>query len=69
MSSATAWAVPELIKALAILSEIAIKRSACERHILEIGKKSHFWSSLKVYILITSFSKVFLTTERKLTGQ
>ena len=69
MSSATAWAVPDLIKALAALSEIAFKRSSWEPYILETGEKSHFSSSQKSYTLIRSFSKVLLTTERKLTVQ
>ena len=69
MSSATAWAVPELIKALAILSEKAFKRSAWEPYILGTGEKSHFLSSQKSYTLITSISKVLLTTERKRTGR
>ena len=67
ISSATAWAVPDLIKALAILSEIAFKRSAWEPYILGTGEKSHFSSSQKSYTLITSFSKVLLTTEIKVT--
>ena len=69
MSSATAWAVPDLIKSLVILSEIAFKRSAWEPHILGTGEKSHFCRSQKSYTWITSYSKVLLTTERKLTGQ
>ena len=69
MSTATAWAVPDLIKSLVILSEIAFKRSAWEPYILGTGEKSHFSSSQKSYTWITSFSKVLLTTERKLTGQ
>ena len=71
ISSATAWAVPDLIKSLAILSEIAFKRSAWEPYILGTGEKSHFSSSQESYLytLITSFPKVLLTTERKLTGR
>ena len=52
MSSATAWAVPDLIKALAILSAIVFKRSAWEAYTLGTGEKSHFSSSQKSYILI-----------------
>ena len=66
---AKCWAIPDLIKALAILSEIAFKIYAWEPYILGTGEKSHFSSSQKSYILITSFSKVVLTTERKLTGR
>ena len=66
MSNATAWAVQHLIKALAILSEIAFKRSVWETYILGIAEKSHFSSSQKSYTLSTSFSKVLLTTEIKL---
>ena len=68
MSSATAWAVPDPIKALAILSEIAVKRSAWVPYILGTVEKLHFSNSQKSYTLIASFSKVLLTTERKLTG-
>ena len=36
--------------------------------LLGTEEKSHFSTSQKSYILITSFSKVLLNTERKLTG-
>ena len=61
--------VPDLITALAILSEKGFKRSPREKYILGTGEKSHFSSSQKPYTLITSFSKVSLTTERKLAGR
>ena len=68
MSSARAWAVLDLIKALAILLEIAFKRSAWEPYIIGTGKKSYFSSSQKSYTLIASFPKVLLTTGKRLTG-
>ena len=68
MSSDTAWAVPDLTKALAILSEIAFRRSAWEPFILGTGEKSHFSSSQKSYTLITTFSNV-LPYHRKKTNR
>ena len=70
MSSATGWVALDLIKALAILSETNIKRSAGESYILETGKKYFiFWSGQSSYILITSFSKILLITKRILPGK
>ena len=53
MSSATVRVAPDLIKALAILSETNIKWSSDDQ---------------SSYILMTSFPKILLITKRILTG-
>ena len=60
---------PDLIKALGILSDTTVRRSAVNREDLKpyrkSEKRSHFsrWSTI---LLFTSFSKTFLPTERRL---
>ena len=72
ISSATAWVAPDLLKALAILSDTTARRSAVDREDLKpywkSEKRQHCnrWSTI---LLFTSFSKALLTTERRLTGQ
>ena len=71
ISSATARVAPDLLKALAILSDTTVRRSAVDREDLKPYWKSeikpHFsrWSTILLFI---SFSKTLLTTERRLTG-
>ena len=71
ISSATAPVAPDLLKALAILSDATVRRSAVYPEDLKLYWKSekipHFsrWSTI---LLFTSFSKTLLTTERRLTG-
>ena len=71
MSSATARVATDLLKALAILSDTTVRRSAVDREdlkpYLKSEKRPHFsrWSTI---LSFTSFSKTLLTTERRLTG-
>ena len=71
VSSATVRVAPDLLKALAILSDTTVKRSAVHQEVLKPYRKSekrpHFsrWSTI---LLFTSFLKTVLTTERGLTG-
>ena len=70
--SATARVAADLLKALAILSDTTVRRSAIDREDLKpywkSEKRAHFpgWSTI---LLFTSFSKTFLTKERRLTGR
>ena len=67
ISSATARVGPDLLKALAILSDTAVRSSVVDqKNILEIWKRSHFsrWSAI---LLFTNFSKTLPTKERRLT--
>ena len=72
ISSATAWLAASLLKALAILSDTTVRRSAVDGEDLKLywkpEKKPHFskWSTI---LLFTSFSKTLLNTERRVTGQ
>ena len=72
ISSATAQVDPDLLKALAILSDTTVRRSTVDQEDLKPNWKSekrpHFcrWSTI---LLFTSFSKTLLTTERRLTGR
>ena len=71
ISSATARVAPDLLKALAVLSDTTIRRSAVGREDLKpywkSEKRPYFyrWSTI---LLSTSFSKISLT-ERRLTRQ
>ena len=67
ISSATARVAPDLLKALAILSDTTVRRSAVDRKDLKpywkSEKRPHFsrWSNN----LVTCFSKTLLTTGKK----
>ena len=69
--SATAQVAPDLLKALAILSDTTVRRFAVDREDLKPywkpEKRPHFsrWSTILVFL---SFSKTLLTTERRLRG-
>ena len=71
-SSATARVALDLLKALAILSDTTVRRSAVDQEDLKPYWKSeerpHFsrWSTI---LLFTSFSKTLLSTETRLTGR
>ena len=69
MSSATAQVAPDLLKALAILSDTTVRRSAVDREDLKpywkSEKRPHFCRRSTI-LLFTSFSKTLLTTERLL---
>ena len=71
-SSATAQVAPELLKALAILSDTTVIRSTIDQKDLKIswklGKRSYF-SRRSTGLLFTRFSKTLLTTERRLIGR
>ena len=68
--SATARVAPDLLKALAILSDATVRRSAVDREDLKPYWKSEKslislgWSTI---LLFTSFSKTLLNTERRLS--
>ena len=70
--SATGRVAPDLLKAVAILSNTTVRRSAVDREYLKpywkLEKRPHFcrWSTI---LLFKSFSKTLPTTERKLTGR
>ena len=70
ISSATAQVAPDLLKALAILSDTTVRRSAVDRKDLKpywkSEKRPHFswWPTI---LSITSLSKTLLTTEWRLT--
>ena len=72
ISSATTRVAPDLLKALAILSDTTVRRSAVDQEDLKpywkSQKRPHFsrWSTI---LFFTSFSKTLLTTERRLTWQ
>ena len=70
--SATARVVPDLLKALAILSETTVRRSAVDREDLKPywkSEKGHISLGDKQSYYLQVFSKTLLTTERRLTGQ
>ena len=72
ISSATAPAGPDLLKALAVLSNTTVRRSAVDRKDLkaqQISEKRPHFSRWLTMLLFTSFSKTLLTTESRLTGQ
>ena len=72
VSSATAQVASDLLKALTILSDRIVRRSAVDQEDLRPYWKSekipHFsrWSTI---LLFKSFSKTLPITERTLTGQ
>ena len=72
ISSATAWVAPDLLRALAILSDTTMRTSVLDREDLKpywkSEKRPHFprWSTISLF---TSFSKTLLTTERRLAGR
>ena len=69
ISSATARVAPDLLKALASLSDITVRRSAVDQEDLKPYRKSekrpHF-SRESTILLFTDFSNTLLTTERRL---
>ena len=70
-SLATAGVAPDVLKALAILSDTTARKSAVDLEDLKpywkSEKRSHF-SRGSTIILLTSFSKTLLTTKRWLKG-
>ena len=69
LSSATARVAPELLKALVILSDTIVGRSAVDQDLKtywKSEKRPHF--SRVINNSITIFSKTLLATERRLTG-
>ena len=72
ISSATARVARDLLKALAILSDTIVGRYAVDQEDLKpywnSEKRPHFsrWSTI---LLFTSFSKILLTTKRRIAGQ
>ena len=72
ISSAKSWVFPDLLKALAILSDTTARRSAVDREDLKPYWKSQKrpkFSRWPKILLFASFSKTLLTKERRLTGQ
>ena len=71
ISSTTAWVAPDLLKALANLSDMTVRRSAVDQEDLNTywksEKRAHFsrWSTILLFI---SFSKTLLSTEIKSLG-
>ena len=72
ISSAPAQVAPDLLKALAILSDTTVRRSAVDwedqKPYWKSEKRPHF-SRRSAILLFTSFLKTLRTTERQLTGQ
>ena len=72
ISSAAAPVAPDLLKALAILSDTTVRGSTVDqvdvKPYCKWEKRLHFsrWSTV---VLFTSFSKTLLTNERRLTGR
>ena len=72
VSRVTARVAPDLLKALAVLSDTTVRRPAVDREDVKpywkSERRSHFsrWTTI---LLLTSFSKTLLTTERRLTGR
>ena len=72
IQSATAPVAPDLLKALAILSDTTARRYAADQE-----DPKPYWKSEKrpdfsrwsIILLFTSFSKTSLTTEPRITGQ
>ena len=69
-SKATAMVAPDLLNALAILSDTTVRISAVDWEDLKpyskLEKRSYFCRWLTM-LLFASFSKTLLTTERRLT--
>ena len=67
ISSAAAQVAPDLLKALAILSDTTVRRSTVDledvKPYWELEKRLHFCRCLAI-LLFTSFSVTLLTTER-----
>ena len=71
ISIVTIQIVPGLLKALAILSDTTMRRSAVDWEDLKPywkWKKKHISRCSRI-LLFTSLSKTLLITERRLTGQ
>ena len=71
ISSATARVAPDPLKALSILSDTTVRRSAVDREDLKPywkSEKSTHFSRWTTVLLFPSFSKTLLITERRLTG-
>ena len=71
ISSATAWVTTDMLKALAILSDTLIRRSALDQEDIKPYQKSEKRSHLSRWsesYLFTSFSKTLVTVERRLIG-
>ena len=72
ISSAAAWAVPALLKTLAVISDATVRRSAVDREDLkpywklERGTHSSSWST---NLSFTSFLKILLSREKRLPGE
>ena len=62
ISSATAQVAPDLLKVLAILPGATVRRSAVDQECLK-----PYWKSISV--CDQQYLQVFLTNERRLTGQ
>ena len=70
--SGIAQVSPDLLKALAILSDTTLRKSVVDREDLKPYWKSEkrpYFSRGSTILLFTGFSKTLLTTERRLTGQ
>ena len=67
ISSATGQVAPDLLKALAILSDTTVRRSAVDREVLKLYRKSEktpYFSSQSTILLFTSF-KDFTNHKKK----
>ena len=72
ISSVTTQVAPDLLKALEILSDTTVRGSPVDREDLKLYWKSEkrlYFSRWSTILLFTSFSKILLTTERRLTGR
>ena len=71
-SIVTARVGPDLLKSLEILSDTTVRRSEVEWEDLKpywISEKRPYFSRWSTILLLTSFSKTLLTTQRRLTAQ
>ena len=59
------WIAPALLNALVIPSDTAARGSAVEREVLEI-RKIWYFSKWSTSLLFTDFSKILLTTEKRI---
>ena len=70
ISSATAWVAPDLLKALAILSDTTLRRSAVDREDLKpywkSEKRPYFSRRDQQSYYLQVFSNTLLTTKRRL---
>ena len=72
LANAAARIAPDLLKALATLSDITARRSEVDREDLKPYSKAEKWPHFyrwSAVLLLTSFSKTILTTEKRLMGQ